>query len=235
VADPGSNVNPDSLANMFKQFRLFMETPYNLHNSDDQVQANGPNPDFNPDFDLHEAARLIMTDIGLDVNHPETINTPRRFIQYLREFAQPFPEDILGPDFAYPIEGSAGQGMIVQNKIPFRGMCCHHLAPYFGEASVGYLPGKRMVGLSKLTRLVDAMGVRVPNTQEVITNDIASYLHNNAETIGTIVVTRALHTCMCVRGVNRQHVTTTVSAIRGMFIHNPAARQEFFSLLSLDR
>jgi GTP cyclohydrolase I len=112
-------------------------------------------------------------------------------------------------------------------------MCSHHLVPAVGWAAIGYLPHKRVVGLSKLTRLVQAAGTRKPSTQEEITNTIADTLHQTLECLGTIVITKAEHGCMSVRGVNAPGVYTSVSAVRGLFLTNPSAKQEFFDILKL--
>lgn len=161
----------------------------------------------------------------------EQAETPKRFLKYLQEFNH--GKDLkasLGTPFDN--EGKIDQ-MVVQTQIPFRGVCSHHLLPMFGEASIGYLPNKKIVGLSKLARLVDAAGTRKPSLQEVISNDIADTLES-LEPKGVIVVIRALHTCMAVRGVVAEARTTTSTA-RGAFLLNPQARQEFFELCKQGR
>lgn len=174
-----------------------------------------------------------MMCLGLDpAADPEIADTPRRVFEMWREFNQGMSThelyDILGPIFKSP--RNATGGVVSQHGIPYRGLCAHHWAPYFGTCSIGYLPNERVVGLSKLTRLVQAIGTLRPSNQEETTNMIADVLHDGAKTKGVIVVTRALHTCMCVRGVNAPNVYTTVSAVRDNFIHNPSLKSEFLAL-----
>lgn len=178
---------------------------------------------------MMKCVRELMELLGLPTLDPEIIETPRRVVDMLLEFNQELSlAAILKEGFEMPREGAGG--MIIQRHIPFRGLCAHHWAPFFGQATLGYIPGKRMVGLSKLARLVQAAGTQRPSTQEVITNVIANILDQVMEPLGVMVVTTASHTCMAVRGINTPGAVTTVSALRGAFVHVPAARQEFLAI-----
>ena len=186
-----------------------------------------------PLYEYHNKIADVLRFLGSDVDSAdsEMYTTPIRFFKYLQEFYQEADlEAILKEGFE---NASADGGMVIQARIPFRGCCAHHLLPFFGTASIGYVPRKRMVGLSKLARLVDAAGTRAPSTQEEITNVVADTLHKGMESLGVVVVTRAVHTCMSVRGVNAPNVETSVSAIRGIFMTNPAAKSEFLSIVGL--
>lgn len=180
------------------------------------------------------AMETIITAMGLDLADPEIAETPIRVAKFFLEFRQEYDlDDILGGGFSHPKDAEGA--MIVQKDIPFRSMCLHHFAPFFGKAAIGYIPRKKMVGLSKLTRLVQAIGTTAPSTQEVITNKIARALSDNLDCMGVIVVTDAEHTCMTTRGVNSPGVITSVSSIKGVFRDVPAAREEFFNIIGRSR
>ncbi len=155
-------------------------------------------------------------------------DTPRRFIDYLEEFHQPFDiEELLGDGFP----GSDNTAMVVQRNIPFRMVCSHHLLPALGVGHVGYVPNTTVVGLSKLARLVQAVGTERPNLQEAINDRIADLLNKYLQPKGVIVVIDAEHTCMACRGVTTPGVFTTTSSVRGIYRDVPAARQEFFAII----
>jgi GTP cyclohydrolase I len=121
--------------------------------------------------------------------------------------------------------------MVVEVNIPFRMLCEHHMFPATGTCAIGYLPKDRVVGLSKLVRLVDAVGTEAPGTQERITARVADLLNQQLGTLGTAVVIEAEHTCMTARGVVSPSVRTKTSSMKGMFLHVPAARDEFLRLI----
>src|SRR5690606_39182672 len=104
--------------------------------------------------------RTFMVLMGMNPEDEHFADTPRRFVKYMEEFLQPFnAEETLKTGFGSPKEY---HGMVVQTNIPFRGLCAHHLAPYLGTASIGYVPGERVIGLSKLGRLVKGIGLMRP-------------------------------------------------------------------------
>lgn len=155
-------------------------------------------------------------------------DTPQRFVDYLLEFNQTFdPEELLGEGFT---KVPSHSGMVVQTNIPFRMACEHHLLPALGKACVGYIPGKVHVGLSKLTRLVRAVGLERPNLQEIICDRISDILMQHLEAKGVVVVIKAEHSCMACRGIAAPGVITCTSSVRGIFRDVPAAREEFFNL-----
>jgi GTP cyclohydrolase I len=163
----------------------------------------------------------------------EIEKTAERFIRYLAEFNRPYmPSEVLGELFIGAKVQTVG-GMIVENNIPFRMMCSHHLLPAIGQAWVGYIPRKHVVGLSKIPRLVQAVGTSRPGMQEVFAEEIADVLHDYVDANGTIVVVRSVHTCMACRGIYTPDVTTSTSCVRGLFRDVPQARSEFFSLADL--
>jgi GTP cyclohydrolase IA len=179
----------------------------------------------------HHAAE-IMNILRLPPDSEDSLrNTPVRFAKYLMEFRQPHViDELLATNFAAPEKYN---GMITQGDIPFRGLCEHHLCPFFGKAYIGYIPNKLVVGLSKLVRLVDAAGIIRPSMQETINDLIADKLNEAVEPKGVIVVIRAVHTCMSVRGVAAPNVPTTTSSVRGLYLTVPPARDEFMRLVGL--
>lgn len=186
---------------------------------------------------MEELIHAILVELGLDPDQDAGIaETPKRVAKMLRSFTQGgVLRDELGTVFRSPYTASASHKMppmVVQDKIPFRGLCEHHLLPFYGEAALGYIPTDKIVGLSKLVRLVQAAGVQRPSIQERITNDIADTLHGGLNAAGAIVVVKAEHMCMAVRGVNAPGVRTMTSALRGLFEEDTAARAEFYSLVA---
>ena len=173
-------------------------------------------------------AKVLKT-LGMDLDNPGLKETPRRFAAYLLEYHQSFnAKEVLGDGFEIP-EGF--HSMVVQSNIPFRMICEHHLLPAVGTASIGYVPDKRVVGLSKMTRLVQAVGLEKPTLQETIGDRIADILHGQLHPKGVIVVVSAKHLCMTARGVTTPRVQTTTSSVKGIFRDVPAARMEFFELI----
>lgn len=172
----------------------------------------------------------LLTSLGMDLNNESTKDTPRRFVKYLYEFHQKFdPEELLKATFDHVGFG----GLISQQNIPFRMVCEHHLLPAWGKAHIGYVPNKKVLGLSKFSRLVQAVGTEKPGLQETICERIADLLHDHLEPKGVIVIIKAEHSCMACRGVNIPNVATASSAVRGLFLTNPEVRKEFFALIAM--
>lgn len=122
---------------------------------------------------------------------------------------------------------------VMVRNIPFYSHCEHHLAPFFGTATVSYIPDGKIVGLSKLARLVDIFAKRL-QVQERLTKEIADAIEENLVPKGVAVVIKARHLCMESRGVNKQGEDTVTSALRGVIKEDPAARAEFFHLAGLN-
>lgn len=169
----------------------------------------------------------ILIAFGWDMEDPSVENTPMRWLKYLKEFHNPFsPAQVLGTPFKSP-----DNSMVIQSNIPFRGVCEHHLLPMFGHAAVGYVPDGKVIGLSKMARLVEAIGTEKPSLQEHICDKIADTMNTYLHPKGVMVVISSLHTCMACRGVNVPNVPTTTSATRGVFFTEHAARDEFMALM----
>lgn len=170
----------------------------------------------------------ILQEMGLDISEPGLEETPRRVSEYLLEFSNKRDYNkILGAKF----ESQGHHGMVAQAPIPFRMLCEHHLAPALGKAAIGYIPNEHVVGLSKLTRLIQAVGTERPSLQEYIGDKCANLIEAHLKPKGCIVVIKAEHGCMACRGVNSPGIKTMTSSVRGAFLLNEAARNEFFNLV----
>jgi len=121
--------------------------------------------------------------------------------------------------------------MVLVRDIPLASMCEHHLLPFVGRAHVGYIPNERVVGLSKLARVVEAYSRR-PQLQERLTTQIADALHKELEAKGAVVVLEADHLCMTIRGVQKPGIITVTSAVRGIYAEDERTRQEAMSLIT---
>lgn len=189
--------------------------------------------------DNQEAVNLlaaVLETIGIDVMDENFNGTAERFIRYLQEYHQPFdPRSVLKIGFNHAqTDQNDYKGMVVQTNIPWRTICPHHLLPVFGRCHIGYIPGSRVTGLSKLTRLAQAVGTEKPRMQETCTDIIADLLSKHLEAKGVIVVISAEHGCMFGRGVKTHNTPTSTSTVRGLFRDVPSARQEFFELIRVN-
>ena len=174
-----------------------------------------------------EALKLIGLNWDAD---PSTVRTPERFVNYLLEYMQPYSlREILGSGFESVHDNTTIHGMIIQRDIPYYAVCEHHLLPFWGRAYIGYVPNKRIIGISKMARLVEAVGKKSPGLQEAHTEEIADAMHDGLDSKGSMVIIEATHTCMSCRGV-RADARTITSCIRGIFRDVGTAREEFMAL-----
>ena len=182
-------------------------------------------PETGIDVDAAELAVAdLMRALGMDVADPSLARTPHRVARAYSELLSPrefglttFPND----------EGY--DELVVARDIPFTSLCEHHLLPFVGTASVGYLPGARILGLSKLARVVELFARR-PQVQERMTKQVATWLDQHLRPRGVGVVVRAEHTCMTLRGVQARGATTVTSALLGTLRDDPRSRAEFLGL-----
>jgi GTP cyclohydrolase I len=149
--------------------------------------------------------------------------TPERYKKFLEEFLHPKPPKIT----IFDSEGY--DEMVIQTKIPFYSICEHHLLPFFGYGAVAYIPEEKIVGLSKLARMVDYVSRGLQN-QERITVQVADFLTEAIAPKGAGVILNARHLCMEMRGIQKPEVTTTTSCVRGNFKSDPRTRAEFMRL-----
>ena len=170
------------------------------------------------------AARELLVALGADLEDEGLRETPRRMAEVYAELLTP-------QDFA-PTTFPNDQGydeLVVACDIPFHALCMHHLLPFHGVAHVGYLPGERIIGLSKLARVVDLFA-RDLQVQERLTEQIAGWLDEHLRAKGLGVVLEAEHMCMSMRGVQKPGARTVTSALRGTVSDDPRTRQEFLDL-----
>ena len=170
------------------------------------------------------AARELLGALAVDVTGEGTIETPRRMVDAYVELLSPAP---FNPT-TFPNDGGYDE-LVVAREIPFHSLCEHHLLPFVGVAHVGYLPGERIIGLSKLARVVDHFA-RSVQVQERLTTEIAGWLERELSPKGVGVVLEAEHMCMSLRGVQKTGARTVTSALRGSVRDDQRTRQEFLSL-----
>ena len=177
---------------------------------------------------IEAAVREILLAIGEDPEREGLVRTPARVaVAYAELFAglRQDPRRHLAVTFD---EGH--KEMVLLRDIPFASCCEHHLLPFTGFAHVGYIPQGRVVGLSKLARLVEGYARR-PQVQERMTSEIADALMEEVEPDGCGVVIEAVHTCMTIRGIQKPGATMITSAVRGGFRRRPETRAEFFAIV----
>ena len=171
----------------------------------------------------------LITLLGNDVNRDGLQDTPFRVIKAFAEYTQGYREDPrIHLEKTFDVDH---QELVLVRDIEFHSMCEHHFAPFHGVAHIGYIPGNKITGLSKLARVTDGYAKRF-QVQERLTNEIADAIVDVLEPQGVMVVIEAKHMCMCGRGVKKSGSSTTTSAVRGAFKNEPEARAEFLSLLS---
>lgn len=184
-----------------------------------------------PEVDLdaaERAAAALLIALGLWVDGESMGETPRRMAHALAEM-------LTVPTFEFTTFENPERydELVLVEDIPVRSMCEHHMLPFIGVAHVGYLPGDRILGLSKFARLVDFYARR-PQTQERMTTQIVEHLQTHLQPRGVGVVISAQHTCMSLRGVRAEGTRTVTSALRGHLRADPAARAEFLHLTRFD-
>jgi GTP cyclohydrolase I len=177
---------------------------------------------------IRAAVGELLAAIGEDPRREGLLNTPRRVADMYAEIFAGMRED---PGRYLEVTfDEQHEEMILVRDIPFYSMCEHHLMPFHGEVHVGYIPRGRIVGISKLARLVDALGKR-PQVQERLTSQIADLVMERLNPWGVAVVVRAEHLCMTMRGIRKPGSKVVTSAMRGVFRDNEPTRLEFLSLL----
>jgi GTP cyclohydrolase I len=201
----------------------------------DQADRAAPAPAARPDLRVvHEpridlaaaerAARNLLQALGVDTTSESIADTPARMARGYAELLTPreftcttFPND----------EGY--DELVLARQIPFTSLCEHHMLPFSGMAAIGYLPGARIIGLSKLARVLELFARR-PQVQERLTTQVARWLEAQLAPKGVGVVLEAEHSCMSIRGVGAREAKTVTSALLGVLRTDPRSRGEFLSL-----
>jgi GTP cyclohydrolase I len=178
---------------------------------------------------IADLMRAMITQVGEDPNREGLQSTPERFdraFRYLTSGYQQDPAKVLnGAIFSVCYDE-----MVVVKDIELFSLCEHHVLPFFGKCHVAYIPDKKVVGLSKIPRLVNMFSRRL-QIQERLTTQIAEALQNTIHPLGVGVVIEARHLCMVMRGVEKQNSETVTSAMLGSFRENQQTREEFLSLI----
>jgi GTP cyclohydrolase I len=178
---------------------------------------------------VEEGVRLLLRHIGEEPEREGLLRTPARVVRSFEFLTRGYGQDpkaaINGALFVEDY-----QEMVICKNLDFYSLCEHHLLPFMGKAHVAYLPKSRIVGLSKMARMVEIYARRL-QVQERLTTQIANTLMEQLDPLGVAVVLEAEHLCMRMRGVEKQNSYVTTSAMLGVFRTNTESRQEFMTLL----
>ncbi len=200
--------------------------------------GDGPTSTMDPDSQPHavadrapvdlegaeKAARELLVALGADIDSAGLEDTPGRIARAYAELLTPMPFNAT----TFPNDEGYDE-MVIVRDIPFQSLCMHHMLPFHGTAHVAYLPGDRIIGLSKLGRVVDLFA-RDLQVQERLTTQIADWVDERLAPRGVGVIIEAEHLCMSLRGVQKAGSRTVTSALRGSIKDDPRTRHEFLSL-----
>ena len=182
--------------------------------------------------EAQKAVRTLIEWAGDNPDREGLVETPKRVVNAYEEFFAGYdddPEEILRKTFE-EVEGY--DEMVLVKNIRLESHCEHHIVPILGKAHIAYIPNNRVVGISKLARIVDAFGKRL-QTQETMTAQIANTIEKVLEPKGVAVVVDAAHQCMTTRGIHKPESSTVTSCMRGIFKENPRTRNEFLTFIKL--
>lgn len=178
---------------------------------------------------FEKAVKTILEIIGEDTNRKGLVKTPHRVFEAFKEMTQGYHQDPLSVLNDALFESDNNQMVLIKN-IEFYSTCEHHMLPIIGHAHVAYIPDGKVVGLSKISRMVDIFTKRL-QIQEQLTEQIANAINEVIAPKGVGVVVQARHMCMEMRGVSKTHSITTTSALRGLFLKSNT-RKEFFDIIN---
>src|SRR6187399_2249768 len=178
---------------------------------------------------MQDIIRTLLAEIGEDPSREGLLDTPRRVEKSLRFLTSGYDADLdtVINGALFTVEYNE---MVIVRDIDFYSMCEHHLLPFFGKCHIAYIPDGRVIGLSKIPRIVDVFARRL-QVQERLTTQIAETLEAKLNPLGVAVVMEATHLCMAMRGVEKQNSVTVTSAMRGVFHRDPRTRAEFLELI----
>ncbi|HNZ37246.1 MAG TPA: GTP cyclohydrolase I FolE [Candidatus Marinimicrobia bacterium] len=181
-------------------------------------------------METEEIIRNLLVNIGENPSRPELLKTPARVAKFWQHVSQGYKVDVLEMLKESLVYEDYNQ-MIVVKDIDFFSLCEHHLVPFFGKAHVAYIPNGKIIGFSKIPRVVTAFSQRL-QIQERLTQQIADALNEALEPKGVGVIIEARHLCMQMRGVEKQNSNITTSVMLGELHDEPQARAEFLKLIS---
>ena len=180
---------------------------------------------------LEELTKALINEIGEDPTREGLIKTPQRVAKAWKFFSQGYSAKIDSIVNEAIFEEDCSE-MVVVRDIEFFSMCEHHMIPFFGRCHVGYLPNKKIIGLSKIPRIIDVFSQRL-QVQERLTSQVAETLKEILDPIGVGVVMEGRHLCMQMRGVEKQNSFATTSAMLGQFRESAETRAEFLSIIRM--
>jgi GTP cyclohydrolase I len=198
--------------------------------SEDGADKTGTQAKNNGRAPLEDAVRVILSHIGEDPNREGLRNTPSRVAKAYEFLTSGYSKDPKDAINGALFTEEDYQEMILCKDLDFYSLCEHHLLPFMGKAHVAYLPNRKIVGLSKLARMVEIFARRL-QVQERMTTQIAQTIMSEIDPLGVAVVLEAEHMCMRMRGVEKQNSYVTTSAMLGVFRTNHETRHEFMQLL----
>jgi GTP cyclohydrolase I len=175
--------------------------------------------------------RSILSYIGDDPDREGLLDTPRRVVKAMHEHFWGYHADPMEPLQKTFSEIEGYDELVLLQDIDIQSHCEHHMVPFVGKAHVAYIPNGKVVGLSKLARVVEIYSKRL-QVQEKLTAQIANAIQETLKPHGVAVILQCRHFCMCYRGVQQPRAWTTTSKLHGLFLNDPAARTELFTLIS---
>lgn len=178
-----------------------------------------------------DAVRTLLAWIGEDINREGLIDTPKRVVKAYKEYFKGYnedPKEVLARTFE---ETSNYDDIVLLKNMRLESHCEHHMAPMIGVAHVAYLPNNRVVGISKIARVVDLYAKRL-QTQEVLTQQIADAIADTLQAKGVFVIIDAKHQCMTTRGVHKTETSTVTKSFKGVFKDDMMMRQEVYHLIN---
>ena len=180
---------------------------------------------------MQEAIRAILRDLGEDPLREGLVDTPKRVEKAYRFLTSGYQANIdqVLNNALFTVDYNE---MVIVKDIDFYSLCEHHLLPFFGKCHVAYIPSNKVIGLSKIPRVVDVFARRL-QVQERLTNQIADTIRDKIAPLGVAVVMEATHLCMSMRGVEKQNSFCVTSAMQGAFRDNSRTRMEFLELIKL--
>jgi GTP cyclohydrolase I len=180
---------------------------------------------------MQDLIRKLLAELGEDPDREGLIDTPKRVGKALRFLTSGYATDIdeVINNALFSVDYNE---MVIVKDIDFYSLCEHHLLPFFGKCHIAYIPSQRVIGLSKIPRLVDVFSRRL-QVQERLTNQIADTIRDKIAPLGVAVVMEATHLCMSMRGVEKQNSFAVTSAMQGAFRNNARTRMEFLELIKL--
>jgi GTP cyclohydrolase I len=178
---------------------------------------------------IADSVHIILNNLGEDPSRQGLLKTPERVAKSLEFLTQGYDQDA-NQILASAMFDEDYSEMVIVKDIELYSMCEHHMLPFFGKAHVAYIPKGKIVGLSKIPRIVDVFARRL-QVQERLTIEIRDCIQQTLNPAGVAVVVEAQHLCMQMRGVSKQNSVTTTSAFSGEFLHNDKTRKEFITLV----